>query len=182
MFSMVDSHSHLHLKHKSLHCYSGILGANSQAVPQNGDHRWRKNSQPAEEEKAGKAQKINSFTMTKGQDALKFSAEEVMNWKGEHLWGFKFWEHLCPLILLTGLTIFPFVSHVKYTSCLWVWVRLLTFWNFFGFYVVAVLTIRFQKKLLEDTTCHYSNREIVVFSQTGESNSVNCCYTLLCKF
>lgn len=33
--------------------------------------------------------------------------------------------------LLNGLTIFPFVSHVKYTSRLWVWVCLLIFWNFF---------------------------------------------------
>lgn len=69
-----------------------------------------------------------------------------------------------PSHLLTGLTIFPFVSHVEYTSCLWVWVCLFTFWNFFGFSVIAVLTFPLQRKLLEDTTCHYRNREIMVFS------------------
>jgi len=66
--------------------------------------------------------------------------------------------------LLTALSIFPYVSHVKYTSWFWVWVCLLTFWNFSGFSVVTVLAIHLQRHLLEATTCHCINREIMVFS------------------
>lgn len=81
MFSVVDHHSFICSKHKSLHCRN-ILGA--QTLLQHEEQQWWKNWQPAEE-KSGKTEKRNFFTLTKGKGALRFSAEDLMNGKGGQL-------------------------------------------------------------------------------------------------
>lgn len=120
--------------------------------------------------------------LTKGKDALKFSTEELMNWKGWQLWGFQFWEHLTDERSLTDC----------FAICQPCWIYFMSldlsshflelFWLFcdccFNYWPSKEISGRYNMPLQKQGRTHGIFIDLMWLVKTAP----NCHYILHCKF